>query len=637
MINHNIKLNRILINKFRNFENVEIKFGGDNYYVIAGKNGLGKTGILEAINIALSDNSSKFNNINETDFYSDDEIEFEIEFNNFFFFKFEDAGYERLIPCKSFKKTISRRQTKERNSLFSPPYEIKYEYFLQDYSPSKTDFDELKSFIQANIKSNLYLVRRLKVQEDGSLLYMKESENFSSESDWSNGSNPDIRYGIDKLPKVLFPKVFYFDKDRTRELLDQYNTTISRVITELNWRIKREILKLDDLKKESLKSKYTDLHKEIKGLDKHKTELIDPVMDVVRDKLGISIIDQGLDFYFMDLFNPYKGSLLGHKTAQDQIVPVMKYGSGISSLISLTFLMEFAKQAKECILVLIDEPEIHLHPELSKKLKTILLESEFQSILSTHSHLFLDKKKCKNNICLDLDRNGEIYVRYCNQIDLADVQFKLLGSSLDDLYIPQRILLVEGKYDKLVLSECLAKMGLGDIALQILDCEGYTDIPNKADRYKKALDSIKDGTEKYKSFVKQDMTILVDGDVETTVVDRWKTTYQIEAENVNHLPQENKCLEYVCPESLIKECVVDTVLDDGTNLSDKDKTEIIKIIMSDEDKKTGYTQISNRVSKSRLNTFIANHINEAILRSDEAADLFTIIKWIASRNERVLE
>lgn len=636
MINYDIRVKSISITNFRNFKNIKVNFGEDNYYPVVGKNGLGKTGLLEAINIALSDNSSKFNNIFETDFYCDEPIELEVEFTNYFFFKFADSTHERLIPCKKFKKIISRRKIKERNSLFSPPYDIKYEYSITDYAPTPADYKKIKDFVHENVARDLFVVRRFKVEADDTLKYLTESDRFSRDEDWENGRNPDIRYGIDKLPKVLFPKVFYFDKDRSRELLEQYNTTLSKVVTELNWRVKREILKLEPEKRDALKDKYHELHTAIKKIDKHKLELVDPVIAKVKSELGIKFMGDELDFYFMDLLNPYKGSLLGHMSIENQIVPVMKYGSGVSSLISLSFLMEFAKQAKECILILIDEPEIHLHPELSKKLKKILQDSEFQSIVSTHSHLFLDKEKHKNNICFDMDNEGTLHVKYCNQIELADVQFKLLGNSLDDLYIPQRILLVEGKYDKLVLSKCLTEMEIGDIALQILDCEGYSDIPNKADRYKEAISMIKAGTEKYKDFVKQEMSILVDGDVLTTTVSAWKSTYTLPDEMIKQLAEDEKGLEYIYPESLVKECVKETMLSDGTQLKEKNKGEIIKIIMTDDKKSEDYNQVTNRVSKSRLNTYVADNITKEIINSTECADLLEIIKWIATNNQREL-
>jgi len=69
-------------------------------------------------------------------------------------------------------------------------------------------------------------------------------------------------------------------------------------------------------------------------------------------------------------------------------------------IISLLFLETLASLSKEQIIILIDEPELHLHPQLQEEFVQYLhsLSSEKQIILSTHSPFFYKNCIGKQNI-----------------------------------------------------------------------------------------------------------------------------------------------------------------------------------------------------------------------------------------------
>ena len=85
-----MKIRKITIKNFRSFKNSTTIDFEENYTILVGKNGVGKTSILEAINLATSFSFVE-SKIKPDDFNSDTEpIEIEVEFDDYFFLKIAD-------------------------------------------------------------------------------------------------------------------------------------------------------------------------------------------------------------------------------------------------------------------------------------------------------------------------------------------------------------------------------------------------------------------------------------------------------------------------------------------------------------------------------------------------------------------
>lgn len=611
-------LKKLKIKNFRKYDQLIIKFIWDeNYISITGRNGVGKTTILEALNLLLSDNSSKFNSVKDTDFFNEESIELEVEFSDYYFLIYPDDSWKKAIPCKKYRKTIKRRDRKLSWSFFSPKFDIKVESLADcgfDIQSNKVSL--FKS--QYNIPASITPIKNIKYDED------TKSYSFSYISSENTFEIPE--YIFSTLEKHNFPRVFYFDTNRDRELLYQYNTAIRDFIDELDWRWQKEINK-DGNQDDSdslleMKEGITRIHR--KHRDSYCSKILKAVQNISSELWVINSAE--LEFHYLDLLRPHS-KWTYWIDVNNKCISVNDTGSGISMIMALSFLIAFANASKEKLIFLIDEPEIHLEPILQKKCYKYLIamDTEVMTIVSTHSHLFLNKDipSCNWKVEEEEERIPRLFK--CNEIELADVQFRLLWNSLDDLYIPENIILVEWKHDKnLIIKLCEVFNSFPKI--QILDCEWWPQIPNKADRYEKVIDHILSTGWSYSEYVRKNMKIMIDGDnASEDRIKNWKNHYSLEEDSVFVAGSENQCMEYLFDEKHIKDVVNWINLKSWDLLSDLNKDDIVKIILEDENKSIkDKVQWKLYISKSRFNNWLISTLSKNNISAD-LTDLYDFI------------
>lgn len=120
-------------------------------------------------------------------------------------------------------------------------------------------------------------------------------------------------------------------------------------------------------------------------------------------------------------------------------------GDGIKSLTAIALLKEHALKSDTPVII-IEEPESHLHPEAINQLNTIIesLSENNQVIVTTHNPLFVVRDNISSNIIID---NGTAKPAK----SLREVR-EILGIKISDNLINSKyILVVEGNYDKEIL------------------------------------------------------------------------------------------------------------------------------------------------------------------------------------------
>ena len=127
-------------------------------------------------------------------------------------------------------------------------------------------------------------------------------------------------------------------------------------------------------------------------------------------------------------------------------------GMGLQDLLIILY---FAIDPKYQI-ILLEEPENHLHPEIQRKLLYFLKhETEKQYFISTHSNIFLDTSLVDKIYFTSFD----VEVKVSDETSKTEI-LNQLGYSVSDNLVSDLILLVEGLKDKIVLEELLRKKEL---------------------------------------------------------------------------------------------------------------------------------------------------------------------------------
>ncbi|HHX12594.1 MAG TPA: ATP-binding protein, partial [Clostridiales bacterium] len=160
-----------------------------------------------------------------------------------------------------------------------------------------------------------------------------------------------------------------------------------------------------------------------------------------------AIIGQNIRLHLLDNWKPYSNGFFSIKKENNQFLNLNMLGSGYEMIFSLIFASTLSKQSNKQLIVMIDEPELHMHPKLQEQLCALLIElsKESQIFISTHSPLLVKqlrmnkkskfmilRKQERNIIVSDMDSGVLPYIS-ANEINY--LAFDLSSAELhDELY-----------------------------------------------------------------------------------------------------------------------------------------------------------------------------------------------------------
>lgn len=228
------------------------------------------------------------------------------------------------------------------------------------------------------------------------------------------------------------------------DLLSQYHTKTSQDITSL--------IRLASLYFANKKRKYESEADQQGFAEKWDTDnevkLVDKYMEKLGYDWGLNLIDENKNIYEIQL------------SKEGRTFNISQASSGEKEI--LNFLLGvFAFQIAGGIII-VDEPELHLHPKWQALLRSLFLElsksTNNQFIISTHSPVFLTPKTLPNIRRLYKNHDGATQI---NSLDDGDIDNRksllhIVNSHNNErMFFADHVVLVEGVHDRLVFEALL--------------------------------------------------------------------------------------------------------------------------------------------------------------------------------------
>lgn len=328
--------------KINNFNIPDNENEGSGLNILVGENGCGKTTILDAISSAMID-----------------------------------------YKAEAFKLT-EINNTKENTEIIITSDK---DFNVNGIFP-KSNFDAVGFKFIGKIRSRV---------NKSHLLNPVVSEQYyiSKNPDKPAPTSPELRVNV---PNSFGSKrynetdILYLDKNRLFQTRSgTYNSTrFDRIMNDFNFQYNKNTKIFENLN--------DDLNKRIK-LDKIENTYLE---DAINKFYEISGYRVKLDF--INNYLPFSNASFTISQDNNMQIGLSDLGSGYEMMFSLIYSYYLSKQNGKSLIILIDEPELHLHPMLQEKFVNFLLEisKNSQIIITTHSPLLIKQfsynEKVKNII-----------------------------------------------------------------------------------------------------------------------------------------------------------------------------------------------------------------------------------------------
>lgn len=366
-----MKIKQVTIKNFRGIESIE-NVQLENLSLFIGENGLSKTSVLEAINFALSP-SFLSDRLEHRDFHNgtDESIEIRIDFDTEFKALLPDGFAKQEVMCNGIFLKAKKRDRAKSGKAFSDLVVV--EHYVVPNSPRTT--------------------------ASGWVQQRKNSSDFKF----------DYRLLTFPLETEGLPRSFYFNRNRDKQIKKGFKTTIESVLNDFNWRFSKAVRKSEP--PSTIPAEKRQLEEKIIGTIDSK--VIESTFSAVNKKLdGFGLPNVGISIF--DGSAPFDSSFLS-LSIDDLELPTNALGSGVEMVISIVFLETLATMSKESIIILVDEPELHLHPSLQLILADYFhhLSCDNQVILSSHSsyiYKVLTSSPATEFLLCSRDQTGKVLV-----------------------------------------------------------------------------------------------------------------------------------------------------------------------------------------------------------------------------------